>query len=539
MDKFHSVDKKMGHHCEYLYTFFTLHFNCEYKNNDGLLISWVLKNNIDIHTGSTVKELIDLLKKFIKEYDLKSHSDKCFYKDQVLIYTDNVAKIYGFTQKYASDEFPNKTVEIQSFNLLEYFVVCSYTSWVDKDCDDIYKEMKYTMETKFIPNKRVFLTPYQYSRKIDKKAKNKCIVPKSIPEFKYWFEAYYGGCTYIDNKGVYENLIEYDRKSAYLYEYFMPHMSGKLKKVDTNNWKQWIDFNKITNSIGTYQIKFKMKHKFINVYTDKKFDFNVEYDQKFRFLNTDLKIFLQCVELIDIKCLDLFEYEVSNLPTSYIQHVANDFINKETYQDSLHKIIANSNYGSLCMHPSLNDLEAIHDKVNALNIDPYYCPMWGIEIASYARQHLFECGIKLKGWLYSDTDSIFCLNTVENIDVFNEYNNHMQKVIKIACEMFDLDFDKLYKLGLFIKKHEIERMVIRGIKTYAFITADKFVAAAAGSNDSNSIEDWFDLDKKLNYGQKVVKHLTDHSYFEDSVNMNLESNSMSSYATLIYNLLKS
>lgn len=512
-DRFYCMDKEWGHRSVYLKDVFTVNFECDYHDNDGFLTKWVLRGKKYYRKGTKVSEFIDTLKDLIEKYDLDYYTNKKsqyrngFYRDQVLIYTDNASKVYGFTQKYATNVFKNKEL-VQNFILLDFFVVCDANCWIYDKEEDIQKRMEDVMDKIFIPEKRVYTTPHQRSRKLDKKSKCKCIFPEDIVEFNYWYSAYYGGVSYFKNMGIYNDLIEYDRKSAYLYEYFMPHMSSPLKEANTKLWEELIISN--THTIGTYKIKFKMKHKFINVYKKKgEYNFLEEFEETFTFLSIDLKMFLQCVELIDIECLSLFEYEVADLPEYYIKHIVNDFVNKEVNHNTLYKTIANANYGNLTR-------KLTNEKVRELkNDNPYYCPMWGFEITAYARQHLFEVGKKLEGWVYSDTDSIYCLNNSNNIKIIEDYNNYMQDVIRIACNKFNLNFDQVCKLGLFIKKNEIKSMVVRSLKTYAYITDDdKFVTKASGCTGYNSKETWFDLSKKLDNGKRISKGFTDHSYYE-------------------------
>lgn len=363
-------------------------------------------------------------------------------------------------------------------------------------------------------------------------------MPEKFSEYELWKACYYGGAAFSKRNVLYdEPIIEYDRKSAYLYEYFMPHMSGPLKLIDSNLWTQWIDNMNITNSLGRYKITFKMTHRMLNVYnrSTKPWKLDQEYTMTFTFLNTDLKIFMQCADIINIECLFLYEYKTSLLPKPVIDHIVNCFLDKEAYKDDLHKAIANANYGSLCMDLS-------HKKFNELKDHPYYCPMWGYEIAAYARKHLFECGSKLDGWIYSDTDSIFCRKTEANEVIINEYNDFMQKVIKRACEpdYYNLDFDKLKKLGLYKFETEITKMMIRGIKTYAYIDVEgNFVQKASGmcKDAKNTWEDWIDTDKKLDYGNRITKTVTDKGYFEDTdedlnVDLNIKATAIVSTAKI-------
>ena len=528
IDRFHCSDKKNCHHSVYRTDIFTLELKCNFINTKAELKYWNLLGPNGLYRGKTLTELRNKLYELIRKYDLKRLSDKCFYRDQILIYTDNILKAKGILQDefIITEEFKNDR-SIRSFTILDFFIIQEPEGWTDKtDISDMHECMTNVMNKYFRPNERVYLSPYQFNRKIVKKNNTEdCIMPETYSEYKtIWKPCYYGGAAFANRNILYdEPIIEYDRKSAYLYEYFMPHMSGSLQLIDSNLWTQWIDNMNIANSLGRYKITFEIEHRFLNVYNRSKKDwkFETEYTETFTFLNTDLKIFLNSAKIKSIECLFLYEYKTSLLPKPVIDHIVNCFLDKETYKDDLHKAIANANYGSLCM-------DLTNEQFKKLKEHPWYCPMWGFEIAAYARKHLFECGSKLDGWIYSDTDSIFCRKTEKNEVIINEYNNFMQKVIKRACEpdYYNLDFDKLNKLGLYKFETEIKQMIIRGVKTYAYIDVEgNFIQKASGmcKDAKNTWKDWIS-NKKLDYGNRITKTVTKDGYFEDKEDLNVDLN---------------
>jgi len=526
-DRFHCTDKKFGHHSIYLYDVYTLDLNCKFINTKAELKSWTLKGPNNIYSGKTTKELRNRLYELIRNRNLKPHSDKCFYYDQILIYTDNILKAKGILQDefVITEEFKDDR-SIRSFTILDFFVIQDPSGWTDStDIIDMHDDMTNVMNKYFRPNERVYISPYQYNRNmIRKKNTEDSIMPEYNEYNTIWKPCYYGGAAFSDRNILYdEPIIEYDRKSAYLYEYFMPHMSGPLKEIDKNEWTRWIDNMEITNSLGRYKITFEIEHRFLNVYNRSKKDwkFETEYTETFTFLNTDLKIFLSGAKIKSIECLFLFEYKTSLLPKPVIDHIVGCFLDKETYKDDLHKTIANANYGSLCR-------DLTKKQFDELKKHPWYCPMWGFEIASYARKHLFECGSKLDGWIYSDTDSIFCRKTEHNEVVIKKYNDFMQEVIKRACEpdYYNLNFEKIKKLGLYKFETEIKQMIIRGVKTYAYIDVEgNFVQKASGmcKDAKNTWEDWIS-GKKLDYGNRIKKTVTKDGYFEDKEDLNVDLN---------------
>ena len=539
-NRFHCIDKEKRHHSVYIKDVYALELRCDYTKNKAELKDWSLVGPDKIYAGKTISDFMNTLCTLIDKYSLKEYSNTCFYKDQVMIYTENMAKALGILQdafKVSSDSIFKDSTQIKQFTIFDYFVISMTGGWTDaEDVIDIYNDMTNVMNTVFIPNSRVYLTPYQYNRKRLKKLNvEPSVVPKNIGEHTFWRNAYYGGAAFSKRNITYKMpIIEYDRKSAYLYEYFMPHMSGPLKEINTSEWKRWLDNFEVTNSVGTYSITFEMTHRLLNIFNSEKrpWQLNKEYTIKITLLSIDLKLFMQCADIKSITCTSLFEYEVSMLPKSVIDHIVQCYINKETYKDLLHKKIANANYGSLCM-----DLDK--DKIKELKKKPYYSPMWGYEIAAYARQHLYDCGKNLQGWIYSDTDSIFCMKTPENEVIINEYNMYMQKVIKKACEYYDLNFESIKKIGLFKFETEITEMIVRGIRTYAYVDVEgNFVQKASGMCDdaNNTISDW-ESDDELDYGTRVRKEVNEDGYFEYREKNYMEPN-LNMSGAMLFSILK-
>lgn len=533
-NRFHSIDKEMNHHSVYIKDIYVLDMNCYFNQTKAVLIGWTLTGKKS-YMGYTVEDLLKTLDNLKNEYKLTEYSDKCFYKDQVMIYTSNIAKVYGFLQDYVKDKDVFGTdLEIKQFTIKDYFIVSIVGGWTNQETNiGIYNDMKYIMDNIFVPNKNVYLTPYQYNRKLLKHFnKIPSVVPNDVVESIVWRGCYYGGAAFSKRNIPYlkKNIVEFDRKSAYLYEYFMPHMSGPMIPIDTNLWKNWTDNFEDTISFGLYKIKFTMNHRMLNIFNRNKepWRLNTEYEITISLLSIDLKLFLQCANIIDITCLSLYKYEKDMLPKPIIDHIVKCFIDKETYKDDIHKTIANANYGSLCM-------ELTHEQVKELNKKPYYSPMWGYEIAAYARQHLYDCGKNLDSWLYSDTDSIFCLDTPENRVQIDLYNEYMQKVIKKGCEFYNLDFKQLERLGLFKEEVKITDFIVKGIRTYAYMTVDgEFIQKASGmcEDAKNTFEDWISEDKDLDYGHRVVRTVKKDGYYEKTEkfyaepNLNMSDDSM-------------
>ena len=85
------------------------------------------------------------------------------------------------------------------------------------------------------------------------------------------------------------------------------------------------------------------------------------------------------------------------------------------------------------------DLEEAIDKYNDSKKRFNFYP-WGVFVTAYARRNLYS-GIKAfgKDYLYSDTDSIKCLNIDKHMDYVNKYNNYIIKAIDKVLKHYDID----------------------------------------------------------------------------------------------------
>jgi hypothetical protein len=70
----------------------------------------------------------------------------------------------------------------------------------------------------------------------------------------------------------------------------------------------------------------------------------------------------------------------------------------------------------------------------------YYA--WGVWVTAYARKNLW-CGILAFGddYVYSDTDSIKCLNMDKHMNFINEYNKNCMVKLKTMCDFRHIDID--------------------------------------------------------------------------------------------------
>lgn len=180
--------------------------------------------------------------------------------------------------------------------------------------------------------------------------------------------------------------------------------------------------------------------------------------------NTDFEMISK---FYDWKCFyigDMYIYHKGLLPKSIIQCVL-DFYKAKTelkgvagqeVEYLLKKGMLNSVYGMMVTNivkpiykvsesgeweePEEKDLS---DEIKKYNEDKkrfLYYP-WGVWVTAYARRNLLNGVLEFgkRDYLYSDTDSIKCLNIDRHMDYINRYNDDVQQRIQFVLKSYNLD----------------------------------------------------------------------------------------------------
>ena len=125
---------------------------------------------------------------------------------------------------------------------------------------------------------------------------------------------------------------------------------------------------------------------------------------------------------------------------------------------------------------------------------------WGVWVTAYARRNLW-CGILAFGddYIYSDTDSIKCLNIEKHFDYINEYNNSVKRKLQIAANYHKIDFElfqpKTIKgikklIGVWdweTEKEKYTRFKTLGAKRYMIEQDGKINITVAGVNKKTAV----------------------------------------------------
>ena len=125
---------------------------------------------------------------------------------------------------------------------------------------------------------------------------------------------------------------------------------------------------------------------------------------------------------------------------------------------------------------------------------------WGVWVTAYARRNLWG-GILAFGddYIYSDTDSIKCLNIENHFDYINEYNNTVKRKLQVAANYHKIDFElfqpKTIKgikklIGVWdweTEKEKYTRFKTLGAKRYMIEQEGKINITVAGVNKKTAV----------------------------------------------------
>lgn len=474
--------------------------------------------------GETLEDLISFLKQIIKEKDLKYYTK--YTKDLIIIYTDNLDKIKGFLSKYITNEFENLYIEV-----LDFFEFRPINKWKDlHNSIEIANYAQYLIDKVFIPDKYFYITPNQIPRRKINKAHKLSndeiannIFPVSFEQYNTFRKALFGGICYVPYKNliITDPLICLDLKSAYIYDLLIEkHCSTKFKLTDENNYEFYLESNNKT-SIGKYKIKYKANTNKIHCFKDIN---NINFEKgEFEIItiltNIDLKILIKLCDEISIKCEWLYECELNYLPKYLREEIIKQYTlkeklkngNKEDYD--MQKSVVNGIFGD-CIRKYKTE-----EMFNEMYRNPYLAPQWGIWCTSYARKNLLALALKVKGWIYSDTDSIYCFDTEENRWLVEKYNIAIRKKIKEFCDLFGYDYEILKNLGTFEIEKEIIKFKAITQKVYMYETKNgefKLTAAGLDQKTINIDKSLFEKEK-LDYGSRTFKFVKDGTYYEKTL----------------------
>lgn len=464
-----------------------------------------------VYRGKNTQEFYDFLNCLKLKYNLESYNK--FSKDSVIIYIDKVLKAYGFFYNHVTSSFMPFNVEIDDF-----FEIRSYQTW-QKDLDNAEaaaKVIQKIVDKVFIPEKHFYLTPNSRTRHHIKAAakKENCdiatdLYPKNAREYRRLREALYGGICYCPLPGVIKEkkILGLDIKSAYIYSLLTQRFPmSQARKASTDTWEFYMD-SPYESSLGVYEITYTTTSNIIHCFkewTDVKATNLVSGKDVTVILtldDVDLKTLLTLprVMVSKVSCKYLEVYDNDYLPHYMVDILVNEYLKKSSIDKdkdlelySMQKVVLNGIYGNTIKNEGL-------DYYSSLKSKAAMAPQWGIWTTSYTKKHLLSLALQIEGWLYSDTDSIYCYDTEDNRNKLDEFNKDVNKVMAKFCERTGYIHKELLELGTFELEHEIKKFKALKQKEYLFtieventintddgktiiIKEDKIIVKAAGCN---------------------------------------------------------
>ena len=510
-------------HKNFVNTVFVLELNffTEESVEAGFLTGWQLYDaNGIFKSGETVEDFIYTLQNLVDFYKLEVYNN--FSKDSILIYVDNVEKIYGFFLKYVTAEFMPHSCEICRF-----FEFRNYKTW-QKDivyAKEAARIMQKFVDEFFVPEKYFYLTPNQRTRKLLQKAckdEKSTVAKEAFPENPFAYNvlrsALFGGICYCPLPGVIKEkpILGLDIKSAYIYSLLTKKFPvSKAKEENPENWEFYVK-NEFEGSLGTYKITYTTASTIVHCFKDLNgknlvSGQNVTVTLTLTNIDLDILLNLEKVYIKEVVCTYLEVYDLDYLPRYVVARLVEEYLKKshidkeknpELYK--LQKTILNGIYGN-CIKKI--DFAYFGSKKNGA----YLTPQWGIWTTSYTKQHLLGLALQMSGWLYSDTDSIYCYDTNQNRNLLKAYNEKTRKIMASFCERTGYIHPELLELGEFELEHEILKFKALKQKEYLFTTKEeKIIVKAAGcSKEEMPLVDGLYKLKSLPVGTKIFSFIKD------------------------------
>ena len=163
-------------------------------------------------------------------------------------------------------------------------------------------------------------------------------------------------------------------------------------------------------------------------------------------------------------------------------------------------------------------LKEIQDYNDSKNRFLYYA--WGIWVTAYARRNLWT-GILAVGedYIYSDTDSIKCLNYSKHEKYVNAYNQNVTLKLTKMCTELNLDPELLTPktvkgeskpLGVWEFEGNYDKFKTLGAKRYLVQEGNKYTLTVAGLSKTNGME--YIKERCNNDSDKIFKMFNDNMY---------------------------
>lgn len=509
-------DKKYHNVTQYFDKGCGVHFNNFRVGDAGYIYGWTLCIGDKHYKGLTIDEFKQMLNYIIKEYKLNIYSEN--KKDVMVIFVDNILKVYGFFQDVISDYFPKDDInKINSVFIYDVFEFRDISVWNDElhGAVEIANYSQFLIDEVFQNDKDTYFytSPQQYSRRLLRKYVGKDtfvanLFPKTYAEYTYYKKAVFGGINFA-KPGIYEDYLKFDLCSAYIFCMLIRKHCMSFKESCANPERYAVYKDK--PFIGRFKITYKNYKDGIQTYKDVKGnDLPSNGTVQVLLSDIDLNNFCMLCDVEKIKCGSLLLYRRDYLPKANRDFLVDMFLKKQANKgnDRLYKIIKkmlnSAGYGD-----SIRTLEKGLSYKKHRN-KATTIPEWGIEALAYCKELILEIGLNADDWIYTATDSVIIKNTEHNKKLIDAFNRKIQKEVEDFCKLFGYDFEQLKRLGQFELEDHVVKIRVRGHNSYGYSNDNGKLEVKAGGYDYSNVtfdESYFDLEK-LPGGHRVAYVLT-------------------------------
>lgn len=514
----------------YLHTIYLLQI---IPNKDFGFGEFVLKSESSEVKGNTVKQLITAIDNIITADNLVVKNSNS--KDTVMIFVDDFDKIRAF--------IPSKHLEEDSCNRFICFKeVVEFREWdrlvpTNTKEEDVFNVLMIWQKL-FIENKTPYLTLAQYPRK---KMLNeyyaKELMPENDTQLKIMYQGLHSGVLYSDYTPIIERpMIGADIVSAYIHSIaYKKHCMTTPTKTDPSKWEEYLRSN-VQGSIGLYTITYECNHEAIKCYKQyvSTTNYNVDKDQpslelgqhtvKIVLCDIDL-VTLQDFEdfkIINIECNALYTWRKGYLPDCIRYYCVNQFIQKNTLKKGsleqlLYKQVLNSGFFGNFLYEAKSYISGrMKLKYGQYKAVSHACPLWGIYTCAYVRNTIITLGQQLDGWHYSDTDSIYCDYTPNNVRLVEEYNDQIINYNESLTELLRYTPEQCkysYKLGQFVFDNLITKFRFFNYKQYAYKTINNDIVVKCSGCSHKDYDDSIFTDPNFRFKYILLRKKWSKNYY--------------------------
>lgn len=301
----------------------------------------------------------------------------------------------------------------------------------------------------------------------------------SLKEYQLWKDAFQGGFTHANSyhvKHLMKNVSSIDFTSAYpfvLCSQLFPMTTGQ--RVHPKSMHEFNEY--IQNYCCVFDVEFdeiestfQWDH-YISTSKCKIDGYNIQDNGRLVYakhitttlLDVDYKIIKKTYKWKKAKYMNMYIYAKSYLPRDLILATL-DFYSKKTklkgvqgmekeYQNSKENVNAifgmmvtdiireeNIYKNDVWTSQMPDNIDELLDKYNTSQ-NRFLFYLWGLYITAYNRMHLWSGILEFgEDYIYSDTDSIKCLNYEKHINYVNDYNARAINDLKMMCNTLKIDY---------------------------------------------------------------------------------------------------